>query len=282
MFSYDEGQFLPVINIFLSKVQLGCMVAEQGGGCLLMAKIFEVLLMCCNEPEMRGWVITHQLLQCFMWAREACTPLASCTHTCTHTSLKEKELAGYFWMYTKNTNSASTTTHLACTLCLQHWRQSAGWDFNNKADSIHLSNIQPLPPPPREIPGSPSLQLQPAPLHHLHLGDCRPASQQRHLASPRLWNHPVCWPFTPTSAWPWPQPLTTALLCCQVQRCRHGAVSLWVCAHPLYLFFFPMLNLSLSGKYQSVCLNVCIGIDVRMFVFLCIYASPCCLTCYNI
>ena len=44
-------------------------------GCRVVAKIFEVLLMCCNEPEMRGWVITHKLLECFMGAQKKLVPV---------------------------------------------------------------------------------------------------------------------------------------------------------------------------------------------------------------
>lgn len=78
-----------------------------------------------------------------------------------------------------------------------------------------------LLPPCRQIPGCPSLQLRPDPPHHLHLRDPRAAPQRRHPAPARLWNHPVCRPFTPAGSWPWPCPRIADLLLCQVQRWRH-------------------------------------------------------------
>lgn len=91
---------------------------------------------------------------------------------------------------------------------------------------LTFSFIQPPVSPNREIPGSPSPQLWPALLHHLHLGDRRAAPRLRHPAPRRLWKHPVCRPFTPTSAWPWPRPHSAALLHSEV---RDAGTVLTVC-----------------------------------------------------
>lgn len=96
-FHIDGGQDF---FLFLYIKSTTC-VGSRVGGCLVVAKIFEVLLMCCNEPEMRGWVITHSLLQCFTWAQKACTPLP--WHTHTHTRfVKERGTGSIFLNVHKN------------------------------------------------------------------------------------------------------------------------------------------------------------------------------------
>lgn len=80
-FHIDWGTFL-CLFLCIKNTSSVCflgLVAEWAG-CRVVARIFEVPLMCCNEPEMRGWVITHKLLECFMWAqKKACTRLAKGT-----------------------------------------------------------------------------------------------------------------------------------------------------------------------------------------------------------
>lgn len=179
----------------------------------------------------------------------------------THINSKWKELADSL-KSTKTINPTSKNTmliHKSLALYLLHWWHRADSDSSNKTPSMHLSNICPYHS--SEIPGSQSLQLWPASLHHLCLWDPRAAARP-HRPGPRgLWNHSVCWPFIPTSAWLSPWPHTTALFHHQVQDHTERFHNFWV--FECVLVFCP------SRKYQSLSLYV------DMFVLLWICASPC-------
>lgn len=104
------------------------LVAEWAG-CRVVAEIFEVPLMCCNEPEMRGWVITHKLLECFMWAQKKLAPVWP---------RGKRNRQDIFWCLLKKKQEENTIQLPPLRTQLHLCVYNIGWHLSNNTDSAHL------------------------------------------------------------------------------------------------------------------------------------------------
>lgn len=165
-------------------------------------------------------------------------------------------------MYTKTTTT-HLHTHTFFYLCVfLHWWQRVSWDFSNKADSAHLSNIPPFAPPLEKFLGRQVYSY--GQLLSITFTSETPELLPNHVTvflqgsgitvSADLSPQPVLdydLGLTPRNYW--------------IVRYKDAGMLLSVC-ESVHVFvcisflFFPLLllNSSLCGKYQSICLSVCI------------------------